>query len=262
VIHAFWTNPQGAQQKKNTFLREASEIEVFAESVFTVLVMTFLMVMGLKVKEGTGKGQAGALIIGEYYWDYETGTQHISHDIYLFFFSYSISILSASLGLAKTLKTGPCKTLGEGGAVGGLCTGRFILLTLSMGITLVAKGLPMALAFAAISPSQVNQILSLATMFGPGLLLALFSMCRYRKSLRDILCHPSLLLLPVFTYFTFRATRKDGQIRVEFSKYYTLANMALSVAGYVTFAAVADAAAADFVILMSPAIASLQLSLL
>ena len=51
VIHAFWTNPQGAQKKKNTFLREASEIEVFAESVFTVLVMTFLMVMGLKVKK-------------------------------------------------------------------------------------------------------------------------------------------------------------------------------------------------------------------
>ena len=31
--------------------------------------------------------------------------------------------------------------------------------------------------------------------------------------------------------------RKDGQVRVSFSKYYTLANMALSVVGYVTYAA-------------------------
>ena len=66
-------------------------------------------------------------------------------------------------------------------------------------------------------------------------------MCRYRQSVRDNFCYPSLLLLPVLTFFTFRATKKDGQVRVSFSKYYTLANVALSVPGYVTYAAVTAA---------------------
>ena len=109
MIYAFWTNPQKALRKKNTYYREASEIEVFAESVLTALVMTFLMVKGK-----TAPGKPGALIVGESY----------SFDYYMFFFSYSISILTAPLGLAKTLKIGPCRTLpgplAEGRAVGKL----------------------------------------------------------------------------------------------------------------------------------------------
>ena len=48
VIPGFWTNPENACAKKNTFLIEASKFEIFTEWVGTVLVLTFLMVKGLK----------------------------------------------------------------------------------------------------------------------------------------------------------------------------------------------------------------------
>ena len=254
VICAIWTDPKGALKRKKMLEREMAEMEVFAEAVITLFVMQFLMVKG---HEGElSPGSTGALIVGEKYYDEERQTMYTSRDYYLFTASYSISVLTASLGLAKSLKTGPCRTLPQGGALGGYATGRFLLLTIGIGCTLVGKGGPMAWAFQVGSPSC--QLLSLVTMFGPGMLLAIFSMCRYRQSLRDILWHPSLLLLPVFTFFTFRASREDGQVRVAFSKpnqskimvtfskAYTLANMALSIGGYVLYIAISAAMEDDF----------------
>ena len=254
VICAFWTDPKVALKRKKMLEREMAEMEVFAEAVITLFVMQFLMVKGHQGE--LSPGSTGALIVGEKYYDQESQTMYISRDYYLFTASYSISVLTASIGLAKSLKTGPCRILAEGGAVGGYATGRFLLLTIGIGCTLVGKGGPMAWAFQVGGPAC--QLLSVVAMFGPGLLLAIFSMCRYHQSLRDILWHPSLLLLPVFTFFTFRASREDRQVRVAFSKpnqskvmvtfskAYTLANMALSFGGYVLYITISPAIEEDF----------------
>ena len=252
VIRTLWRTPARGMRDKRRLDREVSELEVFGEAVFTVLVMTFFMMRGL-LSGDYREGKEGALIFGEGYWIVndtlftsrddipseflDEATHSPSTDYYLFFLTYSTSIMTASLGLAKTLLVGPCRVLPEGGALGGLCGGKFLLLMCAMGCTLVSKGLALAGVFEDDNP--IYQMLSLTSMFGPGLLLSVLSLCHYRLAPRDVLSHPSLLLLPVFTYFTFRAsgccTSHPGG-RLAFSRTWTLANLGLSLAGLVVFA--------------------------
>jgi len=77
-------------------------------------------------------------------------------------------------------------------------------------------------------------------MFLPGLLVALLSLCHYKTSYKDILAHPSLLLLPVFSHFTFSfrplcCSSKKEQGRVQWSRRCTLANIVLSIMGICLF---------------------------
>ena len=57
----------------------------------------------------------------------------MSSDKVLFWVTYSTSFLSASLGMAKALKTGPCAILSEEGLLGGVLTPKFLLLLLRQG---------------------------------------------------------------------------------------------------------------------------------
>jgi hypothetical protein len=221
-----------------------SEVEVFAEAVPTTLVMTFLMVQGL-LNDGVPHqllpGSVGAMLIGEdYCLDDRTNGRHeqcsawyISPSYYMFFITYATSIVSSSIGLAKCLKVGPCRVLAES----SLCSGRFLLLFLSMGFTLDSKGLALgfALGDANLSKNALAGFgLALATMFLPGLVLGLLTLCHYRQAARDVLAHPSLLLLPTVTHYTFSATR-DGETRLAFSRPWTFANLALSVIGHLVY---------------------------
>lgn len=202
--------------------------------------MTYLMVQGL-LNEGhserTLPGSLGALIVGEHYcfedkelYRDKCHRWYHSPDWNLFFVSYTTSVISSSIGLAKCLKVGPCRILAES----GLCTSRFVLLFFSIWFTLVGKGL--ALAFALGDPNLDGMALwvSLATVFLPGFLLALFNICHYQQAIRDVLAHPSLLLLPTVTSYTFAATRK-GETQVIFSRWWTFVNLGLSQLGNIVY---------------------------
>merc|ERR1719510_254088 len=97
----------------------------------------------------------------------------------------------------------------------------------------------MALVFAWFSDNLLTDTtLSLSTLFLPGLLLSLLAVCRYRKCMRDILAHPSLLLLPVFSHFTFSLNtsfccwkREETQARLALSRNWTFANIGTSIVG-------------------------------
>ena len=240
VIHKLWNEPMNGIKEKRRFDREVSELEVFAEAVPTTMILTFLMVQGV-VNEGDPSrlppGSLGALLIGENYcFEDRTLTQgicsnwYVSPDYYLFFVSYSTSILSSSMGLAKCLKIGPCRILADS----GLCTSRFALLFFSMCFTLDSKGL--ALGFALGDPNLKGKglVVALATMFLPGLLLAIFNICRYKQTVRDVLAHPSLLLLPLITNYTFSAKSKT-ETQVVFSRWWTFVNLGLSLVGNITY---------------------------
>ena len=90
IIWLFWTQPLKGVRKKKQFERNLIENEIFTEAVPTALIMTFLMVV-------VGDGQ---LIIGE----------SESPAFYLFFLTFSTSVLSAGLGLAKCLKVEDSQT--------------------------------------------------------------------------------------------------------------------------------------------------------
>merc|ERR1719500_452877 len=57
----------------------------------------------------------------------------------LFEITLYTSIISAGLGMAKTLKVGPCRILPDKGLLGGLLTLRFVLIFLACSSTLFGK---------------------------------------------------------------------------------------------------------------------------
>ena len=84
IIWLFWTQPKKGMREKKHLERNLMEHEIFTEAVPTALIMTFLMVVNLE--------RENDVIIGE-------GKSEI-----LFFVSFTTSVLSAGLGLAKCLK--------------------------------------------------------------------------------------------------------------------------------------------------------------
>ena len=87
--------------------------------------------------------------------------------------------------------------------------------------------------------SEPTRIILILTMFLPGFILALMSVCNYNGCIKNILSHPSLLLLPIFTLYTFSINRKwstgKEDTAVTFSRNWTLANIVLSVPGHIAF---------------------------
>ena len=59
----------------------------------------------------------------------------------LFVTTFATSVLSATLGIAKFLKTGPCRLVPDQGPLGGHGTLAFFLLMLNIASTTVSKGL-------------------------------------------------------------------------------------------------------------------------
>ena len=90
IIWLFWTQPKKGVREKKHLERNLMENEIFTEAVPSALIMTFLWVVGEENK----------LIIGE----------GRSASYYLFFVTFTTSVLSAGLGLAKCLKVGAGQT--------------------------------------------------------------------------------------------------------------------------------------------------------
>jgi len=263
VIGLLLTDIEKGLKKKRKLELEISEFEVFCEAVLSVLVMTYIIWKGFFVGEEDMDGVVyqQELLIGE----------DGSIEYYLFFLAYATSILTASLGLAKCLKVGPCRIF----PLGGLCTKKFFFLMFTMAITLVSKGLLMGYS---VYEHPLFFAICFTLTFLPGLIIGVMSVCRNKKTIKTIAAHPSILLLPVFTYFTFstntkmcskgekvameeddgeeqnvmeidvvedddsvkeHGTKKDGikkkdvtETRITFSRNWTLANVGASVLGY------------------------------
>ena len=61
-------------------------------------------------------------------------------DPWLFWATFSSSVIAATLGIAKFLKTGPCRLFSEQGPLGGYGTLGFLVLMLNIASTIVSKG--------------------------------------------------------------------------------------------------------------------------
>ena len=186
---------------------------------------------------------------------------------------------------------GPCRVLAEGGFLGGLLAPRFqisIILLLTVAhffhcrmsrfllifaaclFSLIGKGLALASPYAAQlntygaeaayhipDEHQVPLMATImATMFLPGFFLGVFS-CWHTDMLKTIVAHPSVVLMPTFTHFTFTSstmwcrgrTEEDTEERgkneittdmseeafITFSPKLTLVNVILSIASSVVY---------------------------
>ena len=130
---------------------------------------------------------------------------------------------SSMVSMSLFLKNGPCFILPSDGPLAGIFTWKFLLLLVSL-------------------PCQVNmKILSLYTLgyfFSSSacictlsLLLALLSLYQavgcWKTLLRIISSYPALILLPIFTCFTF-GSYKDGEDGLALSWKWTTVNMLVS----------------------------------
>ena len=84
IIWLFWTQPKKGVREKKHLERNLIENEIFTEAVPSALIMTFLMLVTRSFEEKR-------LVLG---------------DPVLFLVTFSTSVLSAGLGLAKCLKVG------------------------------------------------------------------------------------------------------------------------------------------------------------
>ena len=90
----------------------------------------------------------------------------------------------------------------------------------------------------------------IATIFLPGFLLGVVS-CWHKNMLKTIFAHPSIVLMPAFTHFTFKSNTKWCKGRMEeneeenekstdpfitFSPKFTLANVIISIIGNIVYA--------------------------
>jgi len=207
IIWQIWIDPRKGLQKKGQLERNLTQHETFTEAVLSTLIMTYLLTRAFALAEGS-----------EIIFNILDLEGNIDGS-FLFFVAFSTSIITSSLGLAKNLKVGPCRILPE---AEGLLSPRFLLLFLACGLTLVSKALALALTFVELEkiiqggatyrdPAKIGILqgtaLFMTTIFLPGLLVGLFS-CWHRGILKTFLTHPSILLLPVFTNFTFVSNSK------------------------------------------------------
>jgi len=136
IIHLLWTDEENGKKKKKEFDQDIGLHETFLESVPSVFIMTVIWITTFSGPPGTGRENFTVRKIIGLGW--------------FFFLSYSFSIISASLGLSKSLKNGVCRIMKDGGTLDGLLSGRFLLAFLSSLTCLVARGLCLGITTAVI----------------------------------------------------------------------------------------------------------------
>ena len=169
-------------------------------------------------------------------------------DYFFFGVAFGSSILAASIGMAKTLRYGICRIIADSDAI-DLFTGRFLMACLSCGLALLSKGFMIVTIMykhvrferfdenytklEVLQPQQLAEAVALCFgLFIPQLILAIWSSVGAKKSsLKMIIQHPSIILLPIYTFYTFskiNTINGDRDVRVKLSPLYTSINMFLS----------------------------------
>ena len=216
MILLIWTDPKSGLAKKRILQRDASEGETYCEAIPTTAILTSILLS--HVSTGTGAPTSLSLIVGS------NQSDHV-----LFAVTYATSFLTASFGLSKALSTGPCKILPEG----RLVSCRFFLIFSASLFTLIGKYLAAFFVFLESGPRENMTsaiIFPILTVLMPGLVTALFSTW-HCKMLKTFLHHPSLFILPIFTYLTFSSSNRTcgGKSQIRFSVKASLFNILFSI---------------------------------
>ena len=245
VIWLIWNDPKNGCHEKRKLERNMVQMETYLEAVPSTMVYTYVLV----------KATGGPLVHGQeliFRW-------YDPNDSVLFFLGYATSVFSSTMGLAKSLKVGPVRILAEKkNFLGGLLSPQFVLIFFACGFTLASKAFAFALAVEGScdpvgTERSVGAIIASTLFFAPGILVSLFS-CWHRGLLRTLLAHPSIILLPAYSYFTCASSERmticgkscnqknDSRVAqveetyIAFSPKYTAVNAALTTGGFLVYA--------------------------
>ena len=101
MIHLIWADPEKGLRKKRHLERDIVQFETFLEAIMSTFVLTYLLMRATSFAEGFE-------II------YNSFDPNPTNSV-RFFLAFSSSVITSSLGLAKSLKVGPCRILPDGG---------------------------------------------------------------------------------------------------------------------------------------------------
>ena len=148
---------------------------------------------------------------------------------------------------------GVCKVLAEGGLSGGFLSPRFILLFLACLFTLLTNNLFIIFSSPA-TPTVFTAIVILASHL-PGLITGVISTWHWGL-LTTFLTHPSLLLLPAVSYFTFESNSPkccwpaksdpSNDVEIRFSIKSTYLNIFVTLTSYLATIAASDILGVNF----------------
>ena len=224
VIRELWRDPKKGLAEKKKFERELSENEVFFEAVPTTFILTYI---ACRLRNFINSNKS-----------------NVRAGVYLdstLVFTLFTSIITAGLGMAKALKGGVCKILpSDKGLLGGFLSLRFILIFLASFFTLFSKA---GVASRGILDTPIlenlvlNSISNFLIVILPGIIIGIIFI-RHRDIFKTFLNHPSLLLLPMFTFFSFSSNSKrsdnakndasPNEVEICFSVKATIFNILLS----------------------------------
>ena len=146
----------------------------------------------------------------------------------LFILTFSTSFLAVGVGEVKCLKFGVARIMGEGGSLDGLLTGKF---TLSLISCLAGGAFKLGLwIYITFEYNKLGQIFGYV-LTGFFILLTFVTTIQVTniKSLKIIFTQPHLLLLPMFTFFSFQKENilsfRRSNIRVKISPNLSISNI-------------------------------------
>ena len=204
----FWKDPSVGLGMKRLFVANVSQLEAYTESAPTVLILLFLIL------SPSTPAQVKMIL-----------TQNMT----MFIITLSTSVLSASFGQSRCLKDGVARIMVPGGRLQGFLTGKFLLIFSACGSTLLVKGVSLTLVSALLRDDESNIIKMI--MYSATLIIVIIITIdiRNKQSWKIFLQQPSLILLPVFTFFTFAKIKQsccdERDIRVKISPVLTIFNI-------------------------------------
>ena len=220
VIKELWFNPMKGLKLKRNLDSDLSQLEVCLEAVPTVIIL-FIYGFVSQFKAN----------------NYPTIQQENSFDP-VFWVTFTTSSLSGGLGLAKSLKLGVARIMGNGGPADGLLSGKFILTTIACLAGLVSKVANFVELGGRIWVWGDGIIFNkyVALMFllnGFSFPVTIFTVIQVNnlKSWRIFIRQPHIILLPLFTFFSFQKLDlfncKKDNTRVKISPAMTIFNCGL-----------------------------------
>ena len=144
----------------------------------------------------------------------------------LFITTFTTSVLTASFGISKFLKSGPCHIIRNDSYLMGFGTLSYILLLINIFATLVSKGLVFVFyltgyqddfvnrqGMAIMTPNFIPQFLHVCSLcflfetsfltFNSQALVTIYLALGIRKAMSTIITFPAIVLTPAFTFWSF-----------------------------------------------------------
>ena len=214
VIRLLYKADPKANDKKRKMISDTSSTEPYLEAWPSIMAMTAIWMHAVGTRSFSGYWLTLWTTTVDYFDTQNAEVLYGDLGKNWFFFSFSISFLTAGLGITKLLLVGPCPVLSQDGPVDGLFTWRFLFCFLGVLSSMFTKAFFIGVTinihlqdFAIDTDSQVVELLlCLLLQFIPNLIVSsisiLLSTGFTRKFWKIIFDYPGVWLLPAATYYS------------------------------------------------------------